>query len=197
MRKIILFSTLTKTNSDKLLDLIFTKDLDKKVLAYMPSNGEDIKEKYVTLWKEYAQKYNSVFLLINNFTNTEQEYRNLLRANILVISGGNTFVLLKNLRKSGLDAAIKEFVKKEDIILAGMSAGGLVLTPTIQICESVSEFSDNIVNLHNLTGLNIVNFEISPHFTKEKFGKELVDYKSLSKNEVKEISDDDYIVIDL
>ncbi len=195
MKKVILFSKLTENNTNELLENIFPIEIKNKVVAYMPSDGWNIKEKYTQEWINYTKKYNADFLLINNSLNTEDEYQKLLKANILVISGGNTYILLNNLRKSGLDRAIKEYIKKDDYILAGMSAGALVLTPNIKVCE----FRDglNTLNLENLTGLNIVDFEILPHFTEQEFGDIYNRYLLTTKNEVKKISDDDYITVNL
>lgn len=196
MKKIILFSTLTKTNSRDLLENIFSTEIVNKTIAYMPSDGENMKEKYINEWRDYSKQFNADFLLINNSVKSEEESQKLLKANILVISGGNTFVLLNNLRKTGLDKAIKEFTKKDSFVIAGMSAGALVLTPSIQISKLIGS-SQNTVNINDLTGLEIVDFEIFPHFSEEKYDYILREYRKTSKNEVKTISDDEYIPIDL
>src|SRR3989344_4952136 len=102
MKRIVLFSTPTPTNIDKILELIFPKELDNRVLAYMPSDGSNAPQKYIDEWKGYAKKNNAGFYLLNNsLVDSTEEYDKLLSSNILVISGGNTFKLLDNLRKSG------------------------------------------------------------------------------------------------
>lgn len=196
MKKIVLFSTITETNSSDLLENIFPIEITNKVIAYMPSDGANMKDKYINEWKDYSQKHNTNFILINNSINSKEEIQKLLKANILVISGGNTFVLLDNLRKSGLNKAIKEFVKKDNFVLAGMSAGALVLTPSIKISELIGS-SENSRGIKDLTGLNIVDIEIFPHFDREKHDDLLKKYKTISKSEVKTISNDDYVLINL
>ncbi len=74
----------------------------------------------------------------------------------MVITGGNTFKLLDNLRKSGLDKAIKEFSNKSEFVLAGLSAGALVLTPTIEVCN-LPNYDESTVGIDDFTGLNIIN----------------------------------------
>ncbi len=107
MKRIVLFSTPTPTNINKILEQIFPEDLKDKVLAYMPSDGSNAPQKYIDEWKGYAERNNSGSNLVNNsLIGSTEEYDKLLRSNILVISGGNTFKLLDNLRKSGLDKAI-------------------------------------------------------------------------------------------
>jgi len=197
MKRIVLFSTPTPTNIDKILKQIFPEELKNKVLAYMPSDGSNPPQKYIDEWKSYAERYDADFNLINNFQIASKEERNkLLGSNILVISGGNTFKLLDNLRKSGLDKIIVEFTKKESFVMSGFSAGALVLTPTIEILDLVKH-DINEVGLKDLSGLNIVNFEVLPHYSEHEHKDLLNEYKNQTKNEVKEISDEDSIIINL
>lgn len=194
MKKIVLFSQATEKNREKILDLVFPKELKNKILAYMPSDGANCPQKYIDEWKVYAKDYKAEFNLINNSLDSLEEKEKLQKANILIITGGNTFTLLKNLKKSGLDKNIKEFAQKQEFILAGFSAGAIVLTPTIEICN-LPGFDENLVGLEDLVGLNIVDFEIFPHYSEDK--KELFEnYLKTAKNDVKTITNDELIVLD-
>jgi len=197
MKRIVLFSTPTSTNINIVLEQIFPEDIKDKMLAYMPSDGSNAPQKYVDEWKGYAENNNAGFNLINNsLVGSTEERDKLLSSNILVISGGNTFKLLDNLRKSGLDRAIMEFIKKDNFVLSGFSAGALVLTPTIEVCN-LPNYDENIVGLKDLTGLGIVDFEIFPHYD-EATQKELLDkYRLTAKHEVKEITNEDFIALNL
>lgn len=197
MKRIVLFSTPTPSNLNRLFSEIFPEEIKTKTLAYMPSNGGNISQKYVDEWEGYAKKHNADFILINNSkVNSQKEYNNLLKSNILVITGGNTFKLLDNLRKSGLDKAVKEFTKKDEFILAGFSAGALVLTPTIEVCN-LPNYDENLVGLEDLTGLGIVNFEVFPHYDEFEQEALLDKYRQTAKHEVKEITNEDLITINI
>ena len=150
---------------------------------------------YIQRWKDIAEQYGAAFNLINNSINDVNEKSKLLSSNILVISGGNTFSLLKSLHASGLDESIKEFSKKSEFVLSGFSAGALVLTPTVEIC-SLPGFDDNEVGIKDLTGLHLVDFEVFPHY-QESQAVTLEKYKKIASNRVVEVSEDDYIEIDL
>ena len=197
MKRIVLFSTPTAGNIEKILEQIFPKELENKVFAYMPSGGANAPQKYIDEWEGYAEKNNAGFNLINNsLVGSSEEYDKLINSNILAISGGNTFTLLNNLRKSGLDKAIIEFTKKDNFVLSGFSAGALVLTPTIKIC-SLPNFDDNNVGVKDFTGLGIVDFEVFPHYD-ETSQKELLDkYRLTTKHEVKEITNEEFIALNL
>jgi len=154
--------------------------LKSKILAYMPSDGSNIREEYLVQWQRFAQDYGAKFNLIDNSKkDSKEEIRKLLSSNILVITGGNTFKLLYNLRQSGLDRVIKRFAQKDNFVLSGFSAGAIVLTPTIKICN-LPNYDSNDVGIKDLAGLNIVNFEVFPHYSK-KYQKILSDYKEKTK----------------
>lgn len=196
MKRITLFSTLTEGNLETILNQILPKEISNKVFAYMPSNGIKDGREYIKQWENYAQKYDAKFNVINNMSNDIEEQKKLLDSNILLISGGNTFSLLRNLRYSGLDKTIMEFIKKPEFVLAGFSAGALVLTPNIRICDLPSDNEENVVGLDDLTGLGIVDFEVFPHYEEHSQETILNDYKKTTPNNVREITDEDYISID-
>lgn len=195
MERVILFSTPSKKNTEDILDFIFPFKKLNKICAYMPSDGANTKQKYTDFWKEQAKNHDVEFVYINNASdNPEDEINKLKKCNILIITGGNTFRLLKNLRRSGLDKAIKEFAKRSDTVISGFSAGAIILTPTIKICN-LPGYDENLDNLTDLTGLNIVDFEVFPHYSIDQESV-LQDYKKATSREVRPITDDDYLVID-
>ncbi len=195
MKRILLFSSLTESNRKIILNQLFPLALQNKVFSYVPSNGVKGSELYIKQWRLIAQDYNAEFNVIDNSINDVEEQRKLLYSNIVLLSGGNTFGLLQNLRSSGLDKSIKEFVKKSDFVLSGFSAGALVLTPTIEIC-SLPDFDENLVGLKDLTGLGIVDFEVFPHYSEKLQKTVLESYRKTTTNKVREITDEDYITLE-
>lgn len=195
MKRVVLFSTLTESNSRTILGQIFPNEIQNKVLSYIPSNGIEDAGSYIEEWRAIAQKCEAQFNVIDYSLHDSQQQSKLLSSNIVVISGGNTFNLLKKLRESGLDKSIKEFVEKPDFVLAGFSAGALVLTPTIAVC-SLPNFDQNLVGLDDLSGLGIVDFEILPHYDKQSQKNVLENYRKTTVREVREITDEDYVSID-
>lgn len=197
MQKIVVFSTPTKANLKHILSAIFPSRMKNKILAYMPSDGANCPLKYRKIWRDYAESNSSKFLYIDNSKigkEAQREKKKLFSANILTITGGNTFTLLRNLRRSGLDKTIIEFSKKPEFILSGFSAGAIVLTPTIAT-SGIKGYDRNEVNLKDLTGLRILKFEIFAHYSKE-WEKLVANYEKTTQNEVKKLSDDDYLIID-
>lgn len=196
MKRIVLFSTLTASNEETILARILPTEMQNKTIAYMPSGGIESAQEYIKQWETIAYKYEAKFSLINNQSQSLEEKEKLLASNILVISGGNTFNLLWNLRESGLDKSIEDFITKPDFVLAGFSAGAIVLTPSIEICN-LPDSDQNLIGLKDLEALNIVDFEIFPHYKKELHERILEDYINTTENRVREITDEGCISIDL
>ncbi len=84
---------------------------------------------------------------------------------IIYISGGNTFYLLNELRKSRAWQAIKDAVKAGKIYV-GESAGAIVAAPDTRYATLMDE---NSAKTSDFTGLNLVDFCVVPHFGCEPF----------------------------
>jgi dipeptidase E len=99
---------------------------------------------------------------------TKRELVSALSSDALFLSGGNTFYFLKHLRRSGLLATLPSYVKKGGVLF-GLSAGSIIMTPSIALSGVVpGESDENEVGLKNLRGLALVNFEVYPHYSKSK-----------------------------
>lgn len=198
-KRVILFSQPSVSIFDKLKIDLFPSFLAKKTLGYLPSDGsnQEANLKYTPTWQQFAELNQAKFLFIDNSKRGDEailEIQKLLSSDIVMISGGNTFTLLNHLRLSGLDKAILEFWQKDNVVLSGFSAGALVLTPTIEVCNTPN-FDQNLVGITDLSGLNIVDFEVWPHYdpTQET---ELTKYKQQNHYPLKTISNEDILVID-
>ncbi len=87
------------------------------------------------------------------------------QCDIIYISGGNTFYLLNELRKSCATQAIKNAVKAGKIYI-GESAGAIIAAPDTRYATLMDE---NSAKTSDFTGLNLVDFFIVPHFGCEPF----------------------------
>ena len=205
MKRIVLFST--PYNNDKfheILNLIFPSDMKDKRPLFMPSQGlPNTPQEFLDDWKGFARKFDLIIDYIDNsMIDATSEIEKLMKSNILVISGGDPFQLLINLRKSGLDNAITQFTKKKEFILAGYSAGAYILTP---ILETAKIFNENYPGgkkyktqdkLKDFTGLGIVDFEIIAHYSETQHREIFKNYIENNRRIVKTIADDEFIVID-
>ncbi len=84
--------------------------------------------------------------------------------NSIFISGGNTFSLLDQVRRSGFETALVQFVAEGGIIYGG-SAGAILLGRDILTCAHLDE---NRVGLDDPRGLNMVSgFCVWCHYQPE------------------------------
>ena len=86
--------------------------------------------------------------------------QNIADHDVIWVSGGNTIYLLYQFRQTGLFDIFKDLIK--DKIYGGISAGLIIATPIINVAF-VEPPDTNSVGLQDLTGLNLVDFEVSPH----------------------------------
>ncbi len=205
MKRIVLFST--PYNNDKfheILNLIFNSDMKDNRPLFMPSQGlPNTPQEFLDDWKGFARKFDLIIDYIDNsMIDATSEIEKLMKSNILVISGGDPFQLLINLRKSGLDNAITQFTKKKEFILAGYSAGAYILTP---ILENAKIFNQNYPGgkkyktqdkLKDFTGLGIVDFEIIAHYSETQHREIFKNYIENNRRIVKTIADNEFLVID-
>src|SRR4030043_1423476 len=91
--------------------------------------------------------------------NNKSLRENLKNFDVIFAEGGNTFYLLKYMRESGFDKALKPFLDKDGIYL-GVSAGTMVAGLNIE-SGNWKHMDKNIVDLKDLTGLKLVPFVFS------------------------------------
>ena len=107
----------------------------------------------------------------------------LYDCDVLWLSGGNTFHLLDQVRKTGFDQWLKDNIESK--VYVGGSASSILMTPSIEIASPIDE---NIVSLNDLTGLGYVDFEINVHCNAEAI-EETAEYAKTRPNDVYALDD--------
>ncbi len=153
--------------------------------AAYPEINKDFLEQDKKNLRKIGCKVTDLDLKRENKKSLAQKLKNF---DVILVGGGNTFYLLKYIRKSGFDKIIIPLLKqgkvsfsqqrktKQEVIYFGISAGSIVAGPEIGISNWDPEWDKNVVNLKNLTGLNLIPFAISPHFAVKN--KKILEEKS-------------------
>lgn len=96
-------------------------------------------------------------------------------SDIIHLGGGNTYYFLNWLRKTKLLTRLKNFVKSGGV-LTGLSAGGILMTPSITTAGYPHfDRDENDEGLRNLKSLNLVKFDFFPHYrNSRKYDYELL-----------------------
>jgi len=99
--------------------------------------------------------------------NKKQIKKRLDEVDILYVSGGNQFHLLKKIQESGCVQNIADFVKKGNIYI-GSSSGAIVAGPDIYITRLIND-ANYSTSLESYKGLGLVDFVVFPHWGSPDF----------------------------
>ncbi len=113
-------------------------------------------------YKAINSKINLTYFDLSEKFSDEQLLK-IQQFRIIHLSGGNTFQFIDYIRKRNFGTIIEGFL--QDKLIIGVSAGAIILTPTIKIACIEDE---NTIGLEELTGLSLVDFEFFPHFNGSK-----------------------------
>lgn len=95
----------------------------------------------------------------------DKNLANLPDYDIYYVCGGNTFYILDRMRKTNLDKVIIEKIQAGKFYI-GVSAGAIIVGPDIEVA-GIAGADENDVNLSDLTGLQLTEHIITPHYTAE------------------------------
>lgn len=120
----------------------------------------------------------------------------LSSADIVYIAGGNTFYLLKQLRDSGFDKLLTNYVNKGGLY-AGASAGALVAGVDIEPVLTIDE-PEKVKGLKSTKGLGLVNIIPIPHYDMDSRAKAIDDIKKKYSDrfELVLLTDDEAIYVE-
>jgi dipeptidase E len=133
-------------------------------VVWIPSGSRPEKsETYFLERKAYYQAIGvrsvSMFNVCGGLTKSRVD--ELMKCDILHLSGGDPYVFLGNLRKTGMLEVIRERARTGGIIV-GDSAGAMLMAADIEI----TKFDGRPVpaELENLSALRLVDFEFHAHY---------------------------------
>lgn len=134
---------------------------NKISIAYITTASKAASNKeYVKFYKKMMADNGYKYEELDIENKTEEDFKNFFKdKNIIYMEGGNTFYLLKAIKKSGFDKVLRALLEK-GIIYVGVSAGSAIMGPTI---EASSHVPDNI-SKEDLKALGYVPFLIKAHY---------------------------------
>jgi len=161
----------------KIIDQKFVEQIDKEKpmlyipIAMNPSRFDDCFEWINSVFKPLG-------IIVEMWTDLNNKSLNDMgQFSSVYIGGGNTFSLLKEIRLTGFDVVLKDFIVNNGIVYGG-SAGAIILGEEIRTC---SHMDPNDVNLDNFDGLNLINnYSILCHYEENNddlIRKYIKDYK--------------------
>lgn len=162
---------LTSSFSDVYLDFqaCIQDELRGKTVSFIPTAS---KPESVTFYVENDRLAFEKLGMKVDILNIDEEdpqtiEMTLKRNDYIFVSGGNTFYLLQELRRSKTDQVICNLIQQGKPYI-GSSAGSIVLGEDLEYIKSMDDFS-KAPDLNDTQGLGMIPFAILPHFGDAPF----------------------------
>lgn len=169
MKKLFLSSSFADVH--KLLPEFLGMDIQGKTVTFIPTAS--VVEKvnfYVGAAKKAFAQLGMAIDELEISQASKEEIENKLRKNdFIYVSGGNTFYLLQELKRSGADQCIVEQVNAGKVYL-GESAGSMIMAKEIAYVKAMDSVK-KAPELIDFTALGLVDFYPLPHYQSFPFKK--------------------------
>jgi dipeptidase E len=164
--KLVLYSG-GDERENSLLDRAFLELIGKKnpVVTFLSSSSYLSEQEFKVFVRHYSRFRITRFIHFPVDVPFDQTlFNEVMNSDAIHLAGGNTFYFLNSLRKARLLAKLRQFTLNGGV-LTGLSAGAIMTNETIEMA-GYPEFDhdENVVNLSNLSALNLVDFLFFPHF---------------------------------
>jgi len=175
MKKMFLASSFKDTTD---LFLEFKNDLSGKKVTFIPtaSNVEKVVF-YVNSGRKALEKAGFEVDVLDISTASAEDIKEKIAGNdYIYVTGGNTFFLLQELKRTGADKLIVEAVNGGKIYI-GESAGAMVTAPDIEYAKAMDSVK-KAPKLEGFDALGLVDFYTVPHCENMPFkaaAKKIID----------------------
>ena len=145
------------------------QNIRAKEVLFIPTaaNVEEYRD-YVDEAKEAFAKMGFTLQILDVSKASEAEAKAKIgAAQVLYVSGGNTFYLLRELKKKGLTDLIANRVRNGELIYVGESAGAMIAAPSMEYASVMDDAGD--YGAAAQTGLDLIKFYPVPHYGEEPF----------------------------
>ncbi|MDU2063237.1 MAG: Type 1 glutamine amidotransferase-like domain-containing protein [Sporomusaceae bacterium] len=149
----------------------FEKDLSGKTVTFIPTASKVEKVAfYVSAGRKALEKMGLTIDELEISTATADEIHAKIKNNdFIYVTGGNTFYLLQELKRTGADKIIIDEVNAGKLYI-GESAGAMVASANVEYAKGMDSIK-KAPNLESLAALGLVEFYPVPHYTNPPFAK--------------------------
>ena len=184
---------------------------DNKKVAYIPNAldySTDLERRSKSEKSDIADLENlglkvELVDLRDYFKDQKRLEDKLSKVGVIWVRGGNTFVLREAMKLSGFDKIIKKFMKKEDLLYGGYSAGICILAPTLKGIDLMDDLTQKPYGKDQKIiwkGLALIDYSIVPHYDSDHpesaDANKSVEYLKRHKIPFKTLRDGEVIIIE-
>ena len=150
---------------------LIKEEIENKKVVFIPTAS--INEGYTgyvgsarKLFKKMGANLTEIDISREDFKTIEAVFE---ETDIIYFTGGNSFFLIDQLRKTGVDKLLKKELKKGKLMI-GESAGSVICAPSISYIEIMDEKPEDYSQIDD-NGLNLIDFYVLPHYLTSPFKK--------------------------
>ena len=150
---------------------LIKEEIENKKVVFIPTAS--INEGYTgyvgsarKLFKKMGANLTEIDISKEDFKTIEAVFE---KTDIIYFTGGNSFFLIDQLRKTGVDKLLKKELKKGKLMI-GESAGSVICAPSISYIEIMDEKPEDYSQIDD-NGLNLIDFYVLPHYLTSPFKK--------------------------
>ena len=150
---------------------LIKEEIEYKKVVFIPTAS--INEGYTgyvgsarKLFKKMGANLTEIDISKEDFKTIEAVFE---ETDIIYFTGGNSFFLIDQLRKTGVDKLLKKELKKGKLMI-GESAGSVICAPSISYIEIMDEKPEDYSQIDD-NGLNLIDFYVLPHYLTSPFKK--------------------------
>ena len=150
---------------------LIKEEIDNKKVAFIPTAS--LHEGYTgyvgsarKLLKKMGEYVTEIDISKKAYSTRQAVFED---ADVIYFTGGNSFFLMDQLRKTETDELLKKELANGKLMI-GESAGAIICAPTIQYIEQMDEKPEDYSQEDN-EGLDLIDFYVLPHYLTAPFKK--------------------------
>ena len=150
---------------------LIKEEIDNKKVAFIPTAS--LHEGYTgyvgsarKLFKKLGASVTEIDISTEAYSTIQAVFED---ADVIYFTGGNSFFLMDQLRKTDTDELLKKELANGKLMICE-SAGAIICAPTIQYIEQMDEKPEDYSQEDN-EGLDLIDFYVLPHYLTAPFKK--------------------------
>ena len=150
---------------------LIKEEIENKKVAFIPTAS--LHEGYTgyvgsarKLFKKLGASVTEIDISTEAYSTIQSVFED---ADVIYFTGGNSFFLMDQLRKTETDELLKKELANGKLMI-GESAGAIICAPTIQYIEQMDEKPEDYSQEDN-EGLDLIDFYVLPHYLTAPFKK--------------------------
>ena len=150
---------------------LIKEEIENKKVAFIPTAS--LREGYTGYVGSARKLFKKLGAIVTEIDISTEAYSTIQsvfeEADVIYFTGGNSFFLMDQLRKTGADGLLKKELANGKLMI-GESAGAIICAPSIQYIEQMDEKPEDY-SQEDDAGLDLIDFYVLPHYLTAPFKK--------------------------